>query len=108
MRRLAVVDLAITNRASGCRAFTAPSVVPLPPISIASKRNRSFLHVFLWRCGPTAHRWLVDLLAVLFVVFRIGYVMAYIGDQPTLRSTLWSLAFLSALGVFLSGLMPWL
>lgn len=63
------------------------------------------LFVAVWTDGAP---WLVDLLAVLFVVFRIGYVLAYVGDKPALRSSLWSLAYLSALGIFLSGLMPWL
>ncbi len=63
------------------------------------------LFVAVWTDGSP---WLVDLLSVLFVAFRIGYVIAYIADQPALRSSLWTLAYFSALGIFLSGLMPWL
>ena len=63
------------------------------------------LFVAVWTDGSP---WLVDLLASLFVLFRLGYVMAYITDMPTPRSILWSLAYLCALGMFLSGLAPWL
>lgn len=63
------------------------------------------LFVAVWTDGSP---WLVDLLASLFVLFRLGYVMAYITDMPTPRSILWSLAYLCALGIFLSGLVPWL
>lgn len=51
--------------------------------------------------GP---RLTVDILAVLFVVFRIAYSGAYIYDQPTLRSTLWVLAFFAAITIFVSPL----
>lgn len=61
------------------------------------------LFVAVWTDGSP---WLVDLLASLFVLFRLGYVMAYITDMPTPRSILWSLAYLCALGMFLSGLAP--
>ena len=63
------------------------------------------LFVAVWTDGSP---WLVDGLAVSFVALRIGYVVAYIADLPALRSTLWSLAYLAALGIFLSGMMPWL
>jgi len=63
------------------------------------------LFVAVWTDGSP---WIVDLLASLFVLFRLGYVMAYITDMPSTRSILWSLAYLCALGIFLSGLMPWL
>ena len=63
------------------------------------------LFVAVWTDGSP---WIVDLLATLFVLFRLGYVVAYIGDMPTPRSILWSLAYLCSLGIFLSGLMPWI
>ncbi len=46
----------------------------------------------------------INALAVAFVLLRIGYVAAYVTDKPTLRSVLWSLAFLTALTIFLSPL----
>ncbi len=46
----------------------------------------------------------VNALALAFVLLRIGYVAAYVTDRPTLRSTLWSLAFLTTLAIFLSPL----
>ena len=41
-----------------------------------------------------------DLLAVLFVLLRLGYTAAYVFDRPTLRSILWTLGFLCVLGLF--------
>ena len=32
----------------------------------------------------------VDLLAMAFLVVRIAYVLAYVGDKPTLRTILWT------------------
>ncbi len=46
----------------------------------------------------------VNALALTFVLLRIGYVAAYVTDRPTLRSILWSLAFLTTLAIFLSPL----
>ena len=37
---------------------------------------------------------LIDLLAVAFLVVRCAYVVAYLGDRPTVRSLLWNLGFL--------------
>ena len=47
---------------------------------------------------------LVDLLAIGFVLARLGYVAAYYADRPRLRSLLWSIGFLAALAIFLSPL----
>ena len=44
--------------------------------------------------------WL-DRLALLFVVLRLGYIAAYVGDKPGLRSLLWVLGFTANLGIFL-------
>jgi uncharacterized MAPEG superfamily protein len=45
----------------------------------------------------------VDILALLFVTFRIIYIVMYVAGLPTLRSAIWVLAFLANLGIFLSG-----
>ena len=58
------------------------------------------LFVAVWTEGPDA---MVNSLAVGFVAFRILYVFAYISDRATLRSLLWSLAYLCAIGLFISG-----
>lgn len=49
--------------------------------------------------GP---RGAVDLLAVLWVAFRLAYVWAYAADRPTPRSGFFSLALLSAIAIFTS------
>ena len=36
---------------------------------------------------------LINLLAGLFVVARIGYTLAYLADRPTLRSLVWTAGF---------------
>ena len=47
---------------------------------------------------------LIDLLAVAFLVVRCAYVVAYLGDRPTVRSLLWNLGFLINAAIFF---MPW-
>ncbi len=42
----------------------------------------------------------VDMLAVAFVLLRIGYIFAYLKDFATLRSVLWLLAFLCCVSLF--------
>jgi uncharacterized MAPEG superfamily protein len=44
----------------------------------------------------------VDLLALLWVAFRLAYVFAYAVDRPTLRSTVFALALFSAIAIFTS------
>ncbi len=44
----------------------------------------------------------VDVLAVLFVLFRIGYGAAYIADRPTIRTLFWTGAFFSVIGLFIA------
>ena len=61
------------------------------------------LFVAVWTDAPPH---IVDALAVIFVLCRIAYIFAYIGDRATLRSTIWSLGMLADLGIFLSGLLP--
>jgi len=46
----------------------------------------------------------VDLLAVAFLVIRLAYVLAYLGNRPTLRTLLWNLGFLVNATIFF---MPW-
>ena len=46
----------------------------------------------------------IDGLAVAFVVVRVGYVVAYVGDLPTSRSLIWALGFFITLAIFF---MPW-
>lgn len=50
-----------------------------------------------FRAGPQRP---IDELAVLFLIVRIAYVFTYLGDRPTLRSILWSLAFSINLAIF--------
>jgi uncharacterized MAPEG superfamily protein len=47
---------------------------------------------------------LVDGLAVTFVVMRSIYVAAYLSDKPTLRSAIWTAAFLVNAALFLTPL----
>ncbi|QGM22296.1 hypothetical protein GJ672_08560 [Spiribacter sp. 2438] len=43
----------------------------------------------------------VDVLAVLFLVFRGAYGLFYIVDRPTLRSLAWMAAFACTVGLFI-------
>jgi len=63
----------------------------------------SALFIAVWTDGPAE---LVDALAVIFVLARIGYVAAYIGDKPAARSLVWSVGYVSALAIAFSGLIP--
>jgi uncharacterized MAPEG superfamily protein len=46
----------------------------------------------------------IDGLAVAFLLSRLAFVAAYIGDRPTLRTMLWNAAMAFNLGIFfLSG-----
>ena len=44
---------------------------------------------------------LVDELALAFLLLRFAYVLAYLGNRPTLRTILWNLGFLANLGIFI-------
>jgi len=57
------------------------------------------LFVAVWTKGPQN---MVDALAVGFLASRILYVLAYIADRAALRSLLWTLAYVCALGLFVS------
>ncbi len=46
----------------------------------------------------------IDSLALAFLVTRVAFVLAYVGNKPTLRTVLWNAAFAFNLGIFfLSG-----
>ncbi len=53
------------------------------------------------KVGP---RVTVDMLAMVYVGFRIAYTAAYIYDRPLLRSALWVLALGTTIGIFTSPL----
>ena len=42
----------------------------------------------------------IDGLAILFLSTRILFVLAYVGDRPTLRTTLWNAAFAFNAAIF--------
>lgn len=46
----------------------------------------------------------VDLLAALWLAARLGYTAAYLADRPTLRSALFSVAWVAAITIFVSPL----
>ena len=46
---------------------------------------------------------LIDLLAVGYVLLRLAYIAAYVGDRSKLRSTLWTLALLANVALFFVG-----
>jgi len=46
----------------------------------------------------------IDVLAVTFLAVRFAFVLAYLGNRPTLRTLLWNLGFFVNLAIFL---MPW-
>lgn len=43
---------------------------------------------------------LVDGLAMAFLILRFAYVLAYLGNRPTLRTILWNLGFLINFAIF--------
>ncbi len=47
---------------------------------------------------------LIDLLAVVFVAVRLAFVVAYLGNRPTLRTLLWNLGFAINAAIFF---LPW-
>jgi len=46
----------------------------------------------------------IDILAAAFLAVRFAFVLAYLGNRPTLRSLLWNLGFFVNVAIFL---MPW-
>ncbi|HUG60972.1 MAG TPA: MAPEG family protein [Methylomirabilota bacterium] len=55
--------------------------------------------VGLWQGGSPG---MVDGLAAGYIAARIGFVLAYWRDRPTLRSILWTIAFACAVAIFLT------
>ncbi|MBH2018047.1 MAPEG family protein [Polaromonas sp.] len=45
----------------------------------------------------------LDILALLFVVLRIAYIMMYVGNLASARSVVWALAFFINIGILFSG-----
>jgi uncharacterized MAPEG superfamily protein len=54
--------------------------------------------VLSWLAGVPHER--INLLAVLFVVFRIGHAVFYVKDKPTLRSQSWKLAMMAVVALY--------
>ena len=44
----------------------------------------------------------IDLLAISYVVARIGYVICYLADWASLRSVVWTVGFLVTFAIFLT------
>lgn len=45
----------------------------------------------------------LDILAFVYIVLRLIYIMFYVGGLPTLRSTVWTLALLVNIGILFTG-----
>ena len=45
----------------------------------------------------------MDLLALLYIVVRILYVMLYLADNAKLRSVVWSIALAINIGILFAG-----
>ena len=45
----------------------------------------------------------LDILALLFVVLRIAYILMYVGDMASARSAIWALALFVNIGILFSG-----
>jgi uncharacterized MAPEG superfamily protein len=48
---------------------------------------------------------LADGLALAFIVVRLAYVAAYLGDKALIRSTIWTVGFLINVALFLTPLV---
>ena len=48
----------------------------------------------------------LDLLAIVFVVARIVYVVCYLADWHWARSFVWTIGFVASVVIFLSGVAP--
>jgi uncharacterized MAPEG superfamily protein len=49
----------------------------------------------------------IDLLAAGFLLTRIAFVLAYVGDKATLRTILWNVAFFFNIGIFFLPATGW-
>ena len=45
----------------------------------------------------------LDILAFLFVFFRVAYIMMYVSGMGTMRTVVWTLAFVLNIAILLSG-----
>jgi len=45
----------------------------------------------------------VDVLAILFILLRMVYIMMYVAGIPTVRSAVWTLALLVNIGILFIG-----
>lgn len=50
-----------------------------------------------------AHQARLDILAFVFVVLRIAYIMMYVSGQANVRSLVWMLAFAANIGILFAG-----
>lgn len=44
----------------------------------------------------------INLLAILFIAFRIAYIFSYLKDKPSLRSAMWTGGFVCTIGLFVA------
>ena len=58
-----------------------------------------FAAVILMAAQTGADALLVNRLAVVFIVARVLYVVAYIADRPLLRSIVWAIGFFACFGI---------
>ena len=45
----------------------------------------------------------VDILAIIFIVARVGYLVCYLANWQALRSLIWMIGFVACLTIFLVG-----
>ena len=50
-----------------------------------------------------AHQGMLDILAFVFVVLRVVYILLYVGGQASARSLVWSLALAVNVGILFAG-----
>ena len=50
-----------------------------------------------------AHQASLDLLAILFIVLRLAYILLYVGGQGSARSAVWFLALLVNIAILFAG-----
>ena len=54
---------------------------------------------FIMAAGQT----LLDMLALLYVMLRVFYILMYVSDMPTVRSAVWAGAFLVNIAILFVG-----
>ncbi len=50
-----------------------------------------------------AHQARLDILAFVYIVFRLLFIMMYVAGLPTVRSIAWALAFVANIGILFVG-----